>query len=69
MSPRFYWITLIVALALTTLISWFRQTRTGKEYFLTLAGVSGGLVLLGLLLWGFATLLVYLGIAKSGFDF
>jgi hypothetical protein len=69
MSARYYWISFIVVLVLTVLISWVKQTRTKKEFFLIMAAVTAGLVAIGLLLVGLGKLLVMLGIAESGFIF
>ncbi|MCF8719964.1 hypothetical protein [Nitrospina gracilis] len=69
MSVRYYWISFIVVLVLTVVISWLRQTRTKKEFFTIMAGVAGGLVVIGLLIAGLGKLLEALGIAQSGFLF
>lgn len=69
MPLRYYWICFILVLTLTVAISWIRQTRTRKEFFITMAAVTAGLVAMGLLLFGLATLLESLGIAESGFIF
>ncbi|MGP0567195.1 hypothetical protein ACTRW9_04885 [Nitrospina sp. 32_T5] len=67
MSARYYWISFIVVLVLTVVISWLRQTRTKKEFFTIMAAVAAGLVVIGLLIAGLAKLLETLGIAQSGF--
>ena len=54
-------------MVLTVAISWVRQTRTRKEFFIIMAAVTAGLALLGLMLYGLAILLESLGIAESGF--
>lgn len=69
MSVRYYWISFIIVLVLTVVISWLRQTRTKKEFFTIMAGVAGGLVVIGLLIAGLGKLLEALGIAQSGFLF
>ena len=67
MSFRYYLICFVIVLALTTIISWVKQTRTRKEFFIIMAWVAGSLVLnIGLII-GLAKLLVALGIAESGF--
>ncbi|CAI2717653.1 hypothetical protein [Nitrospina watsonii] len=67
MSARYYWISFIVVVVLTVVISWLRGTRTKKEFFMIMAGVTAGLVCIGLLLVGLGKLLEKLGIAQSGF--
>jgi len=69
MSARYYWISFIVVLVLTVLISWVKETRTKKEFFLIMVAVAAGLVAAGFLLAGLGKLLVHLGIAESGFVF
>lgn len=67
MSFRYYLICFVVVLALTTVISWVKQTRTRKEFFIIMAWVAGSLALTIGLLFGLAQLLTALGIAESGF--
>ncbi len=67
MSVRYYWISFIVVLGLTIIISWVRQTRSRKEFFLIMVFVTVGLVLIGFILAGLAKLFEYLGISESGF--
>ena len=69
MSIRFYWISFLVVLALTLLISWIKQTRTRKEFFMIMLKVTLGLAGVGFGLVGLSKLLVALGISKSGFIF
>jgi len=69
MSPRYYWISFLVVLVLTLLISWVKQTRTRKEFFMIMLKVTLGLVGVGFSLVGLSKLLVALGISKSGFIF
>ena len=69
MSIRFYWISFLVVLALTVLISWVKQTRTRKEFFMIMLKVTLGLAGVGFGLVGLSKLLVALGISKSGFIF
>ncbi len=67
MSIRFYWISFLIVMGLTLLISWVKQTRTRKEFLMILLKVTLGFVGAVLGLWGFSYLLVALGISKSGF--
>ena len=69
MSPRYYWISFLVVMGLTVLISWVKQTRTRKEFFMIMLKVTLGLVGVGFGLVGLSKLLVALGISKSGFIF
>ncbi len=69
MSWRFYWISFLVVLVLTLLISWVKQTRTRKEFFMIMLKVTLGLAGVGFSLVGLSKLLVALGISKSGFIF
>lgn len=69
MSIRFYWISFLIVMGLTVLISWVKQTRTRKEFFLIMFKVTLGFIGTVLSLWGLSTLLVALGISKSGFIF
>ncbi len=69
MSLRFYWISFLVVLVLTVLISWVKQTRTSKEFFMIMLKVTLGLAGFAFGLFGLAKLLAALGIAQSGFIF
>ena len=69
MSPRYYWISAIVVFALTVMISVVRQIKTSKEFFVIMVSVACGLVLLMGILVGLSQIMVWLGIAKSGFIF
>jgi len=69
MSLRYYWISFLVVLVLTVLITWVKQTRTRKEFFMIMLKVTLGLVGVGFGLVGLSKLLVALGISKSGFIF
>ena len=69
MSVRYYWISFLVVLVLTILISWVKQTRTRKEFFMIMLKVTLGLVGVGFGLVGLSKLLLVLGISKSGFIF
>ncbi|MEE8269987.1 MAG: hypothetical protein V3R23_08210 [Nitrospinaceae bacterium] len=69
MSIRFYWISFLIVMGLTLLISWVKQTRTRKEFFMIMLKVILGFTGTVLGLWGFSNLLVALGVSKSGFIF
>ncbi len=69
MSVRYYWISFLVVLVLTLIISWVKQTRTRTEFFMIMAKVTLGLVGVGFGLVGLSKLMVALGISKSGFIF
>ena len=69
MSVRYYWISFLVVLVLTLIISWVKQTRTRTEFFMIMLKVTLGLVGVGFGLVGLSKLLVALGISKSGFIF
>ncbi len=69
MSIRFYWISFLIVMGLTLLISWVKQTRTRKEFFMIMLKVILGFTGTVLGLWGLSYLLVALGISKSGFIF
>ncbi|MCH6579670.1 MAG: hypothetical protein IIA63_12265 [Nitrospinae bacterium] len=69
MSVRYYWISFLVVLVLTVLITWVKQTRTRKEFFMIMLKVTLGLVGVGFGLVGLSKLLVALGISKAGFIF
>lgn len=66
---RFYWISFLIVMGLTLVISWVKQTRTRKEFLAILLKVTLGFVGTVFALWGLSTLLVALGISKSGFIF
>ena len=69
MSIRFYWISFLIVMGLTVLISWIKQTRTPKEFSMILLKVTLGFIGTIFTLWGLSNLLVALGISKSGFIF
>ncbi len=69
MSIRFYWISFLIVMGLTLLISWVKQTRTRKEFLMILIKVTLGYIGTVHALWGLSYLLVVLGISKSGFIF
>ena len=67
MSPRYYLVSAILVVVLTTAVSWWKQKKTIKAVFV----VFGQVVILWVFLlgaiFGLAELLKYLGIAQSGF--
>jgi len=67
MSPRYYLFSAIIVVALTIAVSWWKQKKTVKEVLI----VFGQVVLLWVFLLGavfaLTELLVYMGIAQSGF--
>ena len=69
MSVRFYWISFLIVMGLTLIISWVKQTRTRKEFLMILLKVTLGFIGVVLALWGLSVLLAALGISKSGFIF
>ena len=69
MSIRFYWISFVIVMGLTILISCVKQTRTPKEFSMILLKVTLGFIGTIFTLWGLSNLLVALGISKSGFIF
>jgi len=69
MSVRFYWLSFLIVMGLTLIISWVKQTRTRKEFLMILLKVTLGFIGVVLALWGLSVLLVALGISKSGFIF
>ncbi len=69
MSIRFYWISFLIVMGLTVLISWVKQTRTRKEFFIIMLQVTLGFAATVLGLYGLSALFVELGISKSGFIF
>ncbi len=66
-SPRYYLICIALILGLTMVISWVRQTRSRKDFLQIMLWVTGSLIASFILLMGFSELLVFLGIAQSGF--
>jgi hypothetical protein len=69
MWPRYYLISAVLILALTFVISRVKQTTTQKEFFTIFFSVAGGFVILIGLLVLLSKILVWLGIAKTGFIF
>jgi len=67
MSPRYYWISALVLVALTAAISIATHRRSRKDVLIVLCCVAGGMALLVGLVVGASKLLVILGIAERGF--
>ncbi|MCA9483101.1 MAG: hypothetical protein KC553_05160 [Nitrospina sp.] len=67
MAIRYYLICITLVVALTLVISWVRQTRSRKEFLMIMATVALSLVGGFVLLIALSELLVFLGIAESGF--
>lgn len=66
-SVRYYVICIALVLGLTVVISWVRQTRSRKEFLQIMLMVTLSLIGAFVLLMGISELLVFLGIAESGF--
>ena len=67
MSPRYYLVSAFIVAVLTLAISWWKQKKTAKEVFVVFGQV---VILLAVLLgaaFSVAELLVYLGVAQTGF--
>ena len=67
MSPRYYLVSGIIVFILTIVISWWKEAKSSKEILAVFCQVVLLLILLVGLVIGFSELLVYLGIAQSGF--
>ena len=67
MSPRYYLVSAIIVVVLTTAVSWWKQKRTAKAVFVVFVQVVILWVFLLGAVFGLAELLKYLGIAQSGF--
>ena len=67
MFPRYYLISAILVVAVTVVVSWWKQKRTAREVFVVFFQVLALLVMLLGLVIGLAKLLEILGIAQSGF--
>ncbi len=66
-SVRYYVICIALVLGLTVVISWVRQTRSRKEFLQIMLMVTLSFIGAFVLLMGISELLVFLGIAESGF--
>ena len=67
MSPRYYLLTATLVAVLTLVISWWKQKRTGREFFWVMVKVVSVLAIIVTVILGVAQLLAFLGIAQSGF--
>ena len=67
MSPRYYLVSGIIVFILTIVISWWKEAKSSKEVLVVFCQVVLLLVLLVGFVIGFSELLLYLGIAQSGF--
>jgi hypothetical protein len=67
MSPRYYLVSGIIVFILTIIISWWKEAKSAKEFLVVFCQVVLLLALLVGLVIGFSELIVYLGIAQSGF--
>ena len=67
MSPRYYLFTAILVAVLTLVISWWKQKQTGREIFWVMVKVVSTLAIIVGGILGVAQLLVFFGVAQSGF--
>ena len=67
MSPRYYLVSGIIVFILTIGISCWEEAKSSKEVLVVFCQVVLLLILLIGLVIGFSELLLYLGIAQSGF--
>jgi ABC-type molybdate transport system permease subunit len=67
MSPRYYLASGVIVFILTIAISWWKEAKSSKEVLVVFCQVVLLLVLLVGVVIGFSELLLYLGIAQSGF--
>ena len=67
MSPRYYLVSGVIVFILTIVISWWKEAKSSKEVLVVFCQVVLLLMLLIGFVIGFSELLVYLGIAQSGF--
>jgi len=67
MSPRYYLVSGIIVFILTIVLSWWKEAKSTKEVLVVFCQVVLLLIFLVGLVIGFSELLVYLGIAQSGF--
>ena len=67
MSLRYYLVSGVIVFILTIAISWWKEAKSSKEVLVVFCQVVLLLVLLVGLVIGFSELLLYLGIAQSGF--
>ena len=67
MSPRYYLVSGIIVFILTIVISWWKETKSAKEVLFVFFQVLLLLTLLVGIVISLVELLVYLGVAQSGF--
>ncbi len=67
MSPRYYLVSGIIVFILTIVLSWWKEAKSSKEVLVVFCQVVLLLMLLIGFVIGLSELLVYLGIAQSGF--
>ena len=67
MSPRYYLVSGIIVFILTIVISWWKEAKSSKEVLVVFCQVVLLLIVLIGFVIGFSELLLYLGIAQSGF--
>ena len=67
MSPRYYLVSGIIVFILTIVISCWKEAKSSKEVLVVFCQVVLLLILLIGFVIGFSELLLYLGIAQSGF--
>jgi hypothetical protein len=67
MSPRYYFISGVIVVVLTMIISWWEHKTTIKEFFIVFCRVVMLMFIFLCTVVGFSELLVYLGIAQDGF--
>jgi len=67
MSPRYYLVSGVIVFVLTIVISWWKEAKSSKEILVVFCQVVLLLMLLIGFVIGFSELLLYLGVAQSGF--
>ena len=67
MSPRYYLVSGIIVFILTIVISCWKEAKSSKEVLVVFCQVVLLLMLLIGFVIGFSKLLLYLGVAQSGF--
>ncbi len=67
MSLRYYLVSGVIVFILTIVLSWWKEAKSSKEVLVVFCQVVLLLMLLIGFVIGLSELLVYLGIAQSGF--
>ena len=67
MSPRYFWVSILIVIGLTIIIGFITQRKSGKELGLILIQVTCWLATFVGIIIGLTKLLVVLGIAEEGF--